>query len=206
MIYGCDTSHWNDDRTFKNLLQTDYFMFLKATEGTTYTDPKFKKRVMEALEYDNLGLGFYHFARPDNNPIAKREAENFLKAVEEFGDKCVYVLDWEGAAEAHDPGWIRKWCSFVEQKTGRKPMLYLNHSYASKVDTDLSDYPLWVAKWGDEPTGKIGLWDKYTVWQYTNTPYDKNVFHGTVEEFIAIGKSDYNEERGHYCGCCCCKR
>lgn len=205
MLYGCDLSHWNSDSSFKDLLKNkDSFMFLKATEGATYSDPTFKKRAWEALNA-GMALGFYHFARPDNNVIAKREAENFLRAVEEFGNNCVYALDWEAKAEKCDPIWILKWCSFIEQKTGRKPMVYLNHSYAIEVSRkiDLSNFPLWVAKWGEEPTGKIGCWEKYTIWQYTNTPYDKNKFDGSVEDFVRIGKIGTGDEFGHYCGCSC---
>lgn len=204
MMHGIDLSHWNSDAMFRELLDTVDFVFLKATEGVTYTDPVFKKRALEVLSA-GIPVGFYHFARPDNNVIAKREAENFLRAVEEFGDVCVYVLDWEDKAEKCDPIWITKWCSFIEQKTGRKPMVYLNYSYAKNVAIDLSDWPLWVAKWGDEPTGKIGKWDKYTIWQYTNTPYDMNKFDGTTVDFVNIGKSKGNEEFEHFCGCSCCK-
>lgn len=210
MLYGCDLSHWNSDKQFNSILaEKPDFIFFKATEGVTYTDPTFKVRVRKAIE-EEVAVGFYHYARPENNAIAKREAENFLKAVEEFGDKCVYVLDWEGTAERHDPIWIKKWCSFIEQKTGRRPMLYLNHSYAKNAAESLKEYPLWVAKWGTEPVGKIGHWERYAVWQYTNTPYDKNIFTGTMSEFETIGKVVSDEGADHHCGCCgysceCCK-
>lgn len=205
-ILGADTSHWNSDVEFENLLNSPdvEFIFLKATEGVSYTDPKLKQRAKKAIAR-NVGVGFYHFARPENNAIAKLEAENFLKAIEEFGDQCIYALDWEGAAEKCDPIWIRKWCSFIERKTNRKPMLYCNYSYARNLETDLSDIPLWIAKWGEEPEGNIGFWNKYTIWQYTNNPQDMNIFNGILKSFLTIGKLMPGDEGGHFCGCCCCK-
>lgn len=205
-MLGADTSHWNGDTQFSNLLNEKdiEFIFLKATEGVTYTDPKFNERARRAIEAGKK-VGFYHFARPENNAIAKREAENFLDAVEDFGNKCIYALDWEGSAEQCDPFWIKKWCSFIEQKTNRKPMLYCNYSYANNLKTNLSDIPLWVAKWGSEPEGNIGFWNKYTIWQYSAQPVDMNIFNGTANEFLMIGKKMTVDEQEHYCGCCCCK-
>lgn len=207
-IKGCDTSHWNSDKQFREMVVTDdaSFVFLKATEGRTYTDPTFKKRAKQVIDL-GIGVGFYHFARPENND-AEAEALNFINAVKEFGDVAVYVLDWEGTAERFSPSWIRKWCSIIERETGRTPMLYLNYSYAKNLTVDLSDYPLWVAKWGPEPEGAIGQWSMgYTVWQYTNNPYDQNYFDGSIKDFSEIGQSAVlpGGEQEHYCGCCCCK-
>lgn len=201
-ITGCDISHWNDDAMFRTLLANDTpFFFMKATEGRTYVDKKFRVRASE-VKAKGCGLGLYHYARPENN-TPEKEAEHFIKTVALYED-TVIALDWEGAAEKYPADWILDWCSKVEAELGRKPMLYLNHAYASKADKILSRFPLWCAKWGDEPTGAIGCWDKYTIWQYTNTPYDSDIFNGTIYDFEQIGKpKEIAEEIGHYCGCCC---
>lgn len=206
-IQGCDLSRWNSDTQFKNLLaENTSFFIMKATEGRTYQDAAFLKRADE-VQRAGLGLAAYHFARPDNNMLAKREAENFIKVMMKLREPCVVALDWEDKAESYSQDWILSWCDVIEKELGRKPMIYVNHAFATtKAFADISKYPLWCAKWGDEPTGKIGPWDGYTIWQYTNTPYDKDVFNGSLEQFKEIGLKKQEEEVGHYCGCCCCKK
>ena len=52
------------------------FSWVKATEGMTYTDPKFYTNIEGGISED-LIMGAYHFARPDNN-TAQQDATNFL--------------------------------------------------------------------------------------------------------------------------------
>ena len=55
------------------------FVIVKATEGKTYSDPFFFQHIENAKKLGKL-LGFYHFARPENNN-PHDEVLNFLNSV-----------------------------------------------------------------------------------------------------------------------------
>lgn len=209
IITGCDMSHWNSDEEFNKALndKNNKFFILKATEGATYFDPKYRSRAKKVIEAGKL-LGFYHYARPENNTAVK-EADNFLMRVKEFKGKCIVALDWEDrAVEKNYTTWATEWLNIVEEEMQTMPFMYVSHSYITKWNLDkimYNRYPLWVAKWGSEPEkGSMGMWNDWTIWQRNTVPYDKDIFKGTVEDFKKIYYIENNIEEGcRYCGCSC---
>lgn len=210
-IIGCDMSHWNSDEEFNKALndKNNKFFILKATEGATYYDPKYWIRAQDIMAEGKL-LGFYHYARPENN-TAEKEAENFLLRVKEFKGKCIVALDWEGiAVEKNYTTWAAGWLNIVEEEMQTMPFIYVSRSYTTKWHLDkimYNRYPLWVAKWGSEPKkGSMGMWNEWTIWQGSNKPYDTDVFRGSENDFKKLYNSYESEEPEEgcaYCGCCC---
>lgn len=200
-LLGCDMSHWNDNDEFclKGLCGTD-FVILKATEGATYFDPTYLSRAKQVLKADKL-LGFYHYARPEKN-TAKKEANNFIMRVKQFKEKCIVALDWEGNAVKKDYGnWMMEWLETVKKELNTAPFIYVSYAEINREEVQKAlsaGYPLWVAKWGAEPRCD------YTIWQFTNNPFDKNYFKGTINDFKEhYGRIENDAEGSGYCGCCC---
>lgn len=213
-IVGCDMSHWNSNEEFDKALKNPNikFFILKATEGATYFDPKYWRRAQDVITEGKL-LGFYHYARPENNS-AEKEAKNFLLRVKEFKGKCIVALDWEGkAVEKNYVKWAREWLDIVEKEMRTAPFIYVSHGFVTEWDLDkimYNRYPLWDAKWGAEPTKEnTGMWNGWSMWQINNKPYDTDVFKGTEEDFknlynwYAQEEPDTDKEGCGYCGCCC---
>lgn len=181
---GIDISHHNFKIiTTKDIKKHD-FVIMKATEGKNFTDPRMRYYYSIIHGKNNFKpdcyaqYGFYHFASPENNtPIS--EAKNFLNEVKAHSGYALFALDWEGNALKHSPSWALKWCDYVYEKTGTKPIVYIQSSELKKEKYDklFKKYGIWVAHWGVKEPKTYGK--KYTIWQKgILNGIDYNVFNG----------------------------
>src|SRR5215210_6885099 len=96
------------------------FALLKATEGRTFDDDRFKANRRDA-KAAGLVVGAYHFARPDNNSPAA-EAAHFLRVCQVQPGELRPALDWE-----HDPPtapWALQFLRAIEAAIGAPPIFY----------------------------------------------------------------------------------
>jgi hypothetical protein len=178
---GIDISEWQD---VSPSAYKDYdFVVIRATEGKTYDDVNMKEHAQNALGNNQL-IGFYHYARPENNS-AEDEAEHFVNVVRPYIGKAVLALDYEGTALNYGAEWALKWLDAVYRKTGVKPLIYLQGSQVENYQAVMEkDYGLWVAHWGvDSPS--IAPWGFYAMWQYRGYPLDLDIFNGDAETWKA---------------------
>lgn len=201
-IHGIDVSSWQGRVDWPAVRASGrLFAFAKATEGATFVDRTF---AYNRLEMAGAGLalrGFYHFARPDRNSAAA-EASHFLRTVGPLSPGEVAVLDLEVAPGPGVGDWAAEWMALVAQATGRMPILYSYQSYLYSIPTSrLTQYPLWVAAWGnDDGTVPATLprsdrWSTWTFWQYTSKAavpgvggrVDDSVFAGTPAQLATYG-------------------
>lgn len=174
------------------------FVFVKATEGQTYTDPNFVANVKGALSAGLL-VGTYHFLRATSAAAAKAEAVHYAKSLEEIGGAKALqlppVMDYENNPEGISKAQInivaKAFLLELERLTGIKPIIYTGNSFASNFDTGLSDYDLWIARYSntrvpdDQPA-----WKTWTIWQYSDSGkvpgiagnVDLNEFNGTLAD------------------------
>lgn len=202
-LHGIDISNHQRGLDLSKI-KTD-FVIVKATEGTTLVMDTCDGFYQQAK---SLGIprGVYHFARPEYNS-AEAEAEYFLKHTEGYRNDAIMVLDYESPG-CVDPNWALRWLNYVYEKTGVRPMIYMNDSTArgqNWTNVIAADYGLWVAKYrdydadynydmsnaGTSPTG--GKWPFYAMWQWTSVGrldgysgnLDCNIFYGTVDTWNA---------------------
>lgn len=183
MLKGCDISHYN------KVNKMDYkkyeFYIIKATEGKTYVDKTWRNHLSHVLLYDKL-YGFYHYARPENNtPI--EEAKNFVNQVGKHAGECIYALDWEQKALQFPVQWALEWLNEVYKQTGVRPLIYCSSHYCRKLTPILkANYGLWVAQWNKYiKKPYTGVYPFFTIWQYTDTPLDLDLFNGNVDQWKA---------------------
>ncbi|RZS91005.1 GH25 family lysozyme M1 (1,4-beta-N-acetylmuramidase) [Motilibacter rhizosphaerae] len=178
------------------------FAFVKASEGSTYTNPYF------AADWAALGAnatirGAYHFARPNAVPgSAVAQAQHFVAVAgtsTDAGDLAP-VLDLEvtgGLAPADLTAWAQTWLATVAALTGRTPIIY-TYPYFWKTamagSAAFTAYPLWIASYSSKQPGQIGGWPTWTFWQYTDagtvagvpTKVDVSTFNGTQDQLRAM--------------------
>jgi probable HAF family extracellular repeat protein len=194
-VLGIDVSHYQNDQgpigwtAVKNAGKS--FALVQATQGKTYQDASMDSNAAGA---DGAGLcvGVYHLARPDNNPSATDEAENFLSWAGDFiGDGYLPpALDLEPKYlplnKAALSQWVRTWLHYVEQETGVKPMIYTVHDVVQKyLESDLAAYPLWITTYPNYPNadaGNIGSWSTWTFQQYRTEPKTQDTDPDTTTE------------------------
>ena len=215
-LIGADISHHNGKNAVETVLNkqkgTDFIM-VKATEGKTYVDPMFDKNASDVIN-NGLLLGIYHYARPENNSPSA-EAANFLAQFRKFLGIAIPVLDWEDVALNYSEDWALEWCDCVYESTGVRPMIYVQHSAIKSVGILAEhNYGLWVARWRDtnDGVGTVAPWSTWAMWQYTNSPFDKNLFNGSKAQFQkycqvnkTVRPDDEVKDGGHTCGCSCCE-
>lgn len=184
-LYGVDISNFQPVSGSK--YAGSAFVIVKATEGVNFNDKKFRQHMQNASANGQL-LGAYHYARPEYN-TAIREAEHFLTVFEPWIGKAVPCLDWEQKALQHSPAWALTWLRYVAEKTGSKPLFYVQQSQARLAKyKPIADagFPLWLAQYSKKPGPTV--WPKLTMWQYTSNPLDKDVFYGDAFDWYDLIK------------------
>lgn len=204
-LIGIDVSHHNGNIDWSKVVADVKYVFIKASEGVGYKDPKLSTNVTGA-ENVKIPKGFYHYARPETGNSAKAEAQSFVDSVEGFKAELPHVLDLEGDAarlgkEALTK-WAVEWLDEVQKLTGHKVMLYTGASFAKTYcGSTLGKYPLWVAHYGGTDTPLANsTWSKWAVFQYTETGKISGI-NGYVDinvmeaDFMSEKKTDYE---GHW--------
>lgn len=186
--------HVKGDIDWSTVSAINDFTFVKATEGTSYINPKNDSDVSSAL---NLGMkvGEYHYAKPDSND-AKSEAEFFLDNLSD-DTELPPVLDIEESSLEPSAlvDWISEWVSTVEDATGKKVMIYTYPAFwrtqAGNTTKFADTNPLWIADYNGKSAPSYPLpggWSDWAFWQYTGQgtadgitdDVDLNVFNGSI--------------------------
>ena len=211
---GPDLSMWNVGIDWDKAAEHSDFVFLKASEGRSWEDPTLVERVdlaRQAAQREGLIVGYYHFARPDNNP-PRTEARHFVKTVREAGgylgpqrrgllrrDEMPGVLDYEVYHPTKkDEHWISEWVDEYEKITGHQPIIYGGHVLRERTTTNFGGCPLWLAAYVPELSPALlpeGWWKAGpTFWQYTDgkVPADP----AGPAECPGVGPCDMNFYRG----------
>ncbi len=177
---GIDISAWQGDENIDLSKVPFDFCIVKATEGTDYKNRYFAAHCDKVLSRKKL-LGVYHYA---NGGDPQKEADYFLAYCKKYIGKAVLVLDWEAKNNplfgVKDLEWCLQWCSYVQKKTGIKPLIYVQKSAMDAVKK--AGYGLWVAQYPDyEQTG------------YQEHPWNEGAYNCLLRQYTSVGKlSGYN--------------
>ncbi len=165
-----DLSHNNGSVDFAKIKAAGVLGVIhKATQGISYTDPKYLSRKQQALDV-GLMWGAYHFGTGDDG---QQQAQYFLKAVNP-GPKDLLVLDFEEntSGKSLTLADAEKFVTYINQITGTWPGLYSGVSYLTSIlgsvkNPTLANCWLWLARYGKEPVAPI-TWANWMLWQYTD--------------------------------------
>jgi GH25 family lysozyme M1 (1,4-beta-N-acetylmuramidase) len=169
------------------------FVWVKATEGTGYRNPYFAQQYNGSY---NQGFirGAYHFALPDRSSGATQA--NFFSnnggGWSGDGKTLPGALDMEynpygstcyGLSKAAMTNWIRDFSNTYKARWNKWPAIYTSTSWWNQcVGSDFSSTnPLWVARYASAPGTLPYNWGVWTVWQYSSSPIDQNVFNGSYD-------------------------
>ncbi|MGE6379889.1 GH25 family lysozyme [Peribacillus muralis] len=168
-IKGIDVSHWNGvinwDKVAKDGVK---FVFIKATEGTSYSKLSyFKDNAPKALEA-GLKVGAYHYAKFATVAEAKAEAAYFLGSIRSFGLNYPAVLDLEENKKGANKKTLTDAAIvFLEaiENAGHTPMLYTFKSFLEQQldEPRLKKYALWIARYNST------LGRSADIWQHSET-------------------------------------
>jgi len=199
-VRGMDVSHWQGSIDWPAVrAQGGRFVYIKATEGKSFTDPKFSSNSSGSAA-SGLFHGAYHFALPDRS-TGKTQADYLIDhggGWSADGRTLPPMLDIEynpydrnaacyGLSPREMVTWVTAFSNEVRARTSRYPTIYTTTNWWT-ICTDNSPRfgptnPLFIARWSTT----VGLlpagWATYTLWQHANAgpfPGDQDWFHGTV--------------------------
>jgi GH25 family lysozyme M1 (1,4-beta-N-acetylmuramidase) len=176
------------------------FVWTKATEGTTYTNPYFAQQYNGSY---NVGMirGAYHFATPNTSSGAD-QANYFVNHGGGWsgdGKTLPGALDMEynpygatcyGLSQSSMGAWVRAFHDTYYSRTGRWPVIYTSQSWwnqcVGSTQNFSSTVPLWTARYASSAGALPINWGYYTVWQYTSSPLDLDVFNGATDRLQAL--------------------
>jgi lysozyme len=185
------------------------FWITKATDankttGYQFEDSEFQNYCEDAFAFDKLLMGCYHWLQYSVDPSVA--ADFYLERYNRFDFDFPPVLDFEEPSVTNysDYAWrAQVWCKRVEEKTGRKPIIYTAKWFTSRFKTAqllwMAEYPLWVAdySWYSNNVTKkpyympSNIWDDWKIWQFSA--------NGRGNEFGVQAKSiDLNYFQGDY--------
>lgn len=161
---GIDISAYQGNVDFNQVKASGVeVVYIKATEGVTYTDPPVKS-YYEGAKAAGLKVGFYHFLRA-NYPIA--EAQHFLDVIKDLPADCKYAIDVEvalGQTAQQIQNNVRQFAAYLKQQ-GKDVVIYTYSSFF-KDYLNITDIPLWIAEYG---VNKPNVSVPYIGFQYSET-------------------------------------
>lgn len=183
MMNGIDISNWQAGIDLSKVPAD--FVICKATGGTGFVSPDFKRQIEQALALGKCA-GAYHFALDGyKNTTPEAEAKHFLNTVKPYVGKIALVLDWEADAVKLGAAWAKRWLDYVYEQTGIRALIYMSQGVAaSAVWAEVAkNHALWMAQyanynrqngynanpWGAKTCGKWG--SNITIRQYTSQGY-----------------------------------
>ena len=183
-----DLSHW---QALVNFVQAKaggiVAVILKATQGTSFVDPTFASRAVEASDAGLL-LGGYHFF-DNSDPTA--QAGYFLATVARTGMQMLMALDFEPSATSQTiENNAAVFVSTVKMGTGSWPVLYTGRWAVAPAQPGFRECPLWLAEYGASPICPPG-WAEWKLWQHT----DGQVGSG-VAPIPGVGRCDRDRFAG----------
>lgn len=198
-VRGVDVSSYQGKIDWEMLASQDVsFAFIKATEGSSYSDSAFEANWAAAREA-GVTAGAYHFFSYDSP--GETQADHFIRLVPDLPGTLPPVVDVEfyGGNEKNPPARekahaiLKPLLAKLEAHYGRKPILYATgKAYALYLKDDFAEYPIWIRDILFSP--KLPDGRDWTFWQYSHRGrlkgfdggerfIDLNVFRGTREEF-----------------------
>lgn len=187
MLKGCDISAYQRNNYQTIINNNNAFCIIKATEGVSYKNPYMDVMADYAQKHGKL-IGFYHYARPENN-TAEAEATEFAEAVKKYIGRAVLVLDYEGTAHRYGAKWAADFVKAVKKKTGVLPIFYTSASYLPLYSRVASTGAgVWVAAYGRKKRPAVWPWKVCALWQYSASGYDHDYFYGDAKAWAAYAK------------------
>jgi len=195
-IWGIDVSHHQGKIDWSAIKKQDFqFAYIKATEGGTFRDSRFRAN-WEGARRAGLKVGAYHFftlCRPVQDQIA-----NFTSVVPVESDALPPALDLEfggncGARPAPETllADISAFSAALREKYGADPVFYVTDEFYDAYLRDrLKSSNFWIRSIFGRP--KIPGEKTWKIWQFANRgrvqgiayPVDLNVLNGSLKNFF----------------------
>ena len=194
---GIDVSHHQgkiDWKTVSESYQNIEFVYIKGTEGATYTDPQCLFNAREAKK-NGLKIGIYHYFRMTSSP--ESQFANYKKMMSIANPDLIPMVDIEtgdGYPISEVKKNINRFLMLIEKEYGQKPIIYgTNRSYNELCAPEFNNLLLYIGRYGENKPIINGP-SHYNIWQYSDKAVIKGIekpadvcrFHpdNSIEDFL----------------------
>lgn len=189
-VAGIDISAHNGEIDFDKVAADSIdFVYIKASEGKTFTDRLFSDNLTRARRA-GLKAGPYHFFR--FNVSGSDQARHFMAAVGDLPTDLPWAIDvehWKNDDDYDRSDVIRQLRGMINvlRAAGKRVIIYTNkNGYGHFIDGNFTDVPLWLCSKQSNPPAKA-----WTFWQYSHTGrvdgiqghVDRNVFNADTAQW-----------------------
>lgn len=189
-VRGIDISSHNGNVDMKKVAGDGFrFVFIKATEGESFVDKKFRTNFENARKA-GLKIGAYHFFRFERDGV--NQAINLLKTLGARKPDLGIVVDVEQAGnnpEIPTDSVTSRLTQMVDYLNlmGHRVMFYTNKDgYFKYIADTFPGSPLWICSFSSNPINA-----EWTFWQFNHRgkvngvkgDVDLNTFCGSEEEW-----------------------
>ena len=165
---GIDVSKHQGDINWEELKKNPKvkFVYIKATEGSDYIDPRYKQNIKDARHH-GFKVGSYHFLT--NKSSATSQFINFAKTANRDEQDLIPIIDVEvckqwSSQQLRDS--LKVFADLLEDYYGCKPMIYTSEKFFTKnLGRAFADYPLFIAKYN---TAQPNVGYKWILWQFSD--------------------------------------
>jgi len=166
---GIDVSHHQGPIDWPRVARAGIrFAYLKASEGTGFTDPRFAAHRAAAVRAGVTAAGYHYFQLCGDGTA---QAEHFLAVLgDEQQPELPPAVDLELAGSCATPppagallAEIREFLATVDDRLDTTTVVYLYPEFEDRFGfaDDLADHPQWVRRLGGRPPER-----DWAVWQY----------------------------------------
>jgi lysozyme len=174
------------------------FAFARISDGTANPDNQFTSN-WKGMKAAGVIRGAYQYWRASVDPTAQADlvASSLQSAGGLLAGDLPVVMDIEtadGQSASTIEANMKTWLAAVEQKTGKKPLIYTSMGTYPISATTYDTYTLWVANYGATcPSMPVG-WTQWAFWQNSDSGsvsgisggVDTDVFNGTLAQLQTL--------------------
>ncbi|MBQ9027318.1 MAG: glycoside hydrolase family 25 [Lachnospiraceae bacterium] len=173
-VIGVDISEYQADVDMQKLAsQGISFVYMKATEGSSFEDSRFVQNWENAAAC-GIPAGAYHFFSFDSP--GRMQAENFINRIGDLDGRLIPAVDVEFYADKRenqpDPAEVtaqlRDFLNALEAAYHVKPMIYCPREiYEKYIMGYFDEYPRWIRSVYYPASFEAGV--SWVIWQYCDT-------------------------------------
>ena len=158
------------------------FVYIKATEGSNYVDPRYKENIKNARKH-GFKVGSYHYFTDLSS--ARMQFQNFIQNANRDEQDLLPVIDVEKRSkwtpqQLRDS--VKVFADLIEDYYGCKPLIYTFETFFNKnLGKAFEKYPIFIAKYpkGQEQPNINGV--KWVLWQFSECGRFKGVKDNLVD-------------------------
>ncbi len=167
---------WGQLKSFSKIK----YVYIKATEGSDYVDPRYKENIHNARKH-GFKVGSYHFLSTKSS--ATTQFHNFVRTANREEQDLIPIIDIEvtgrwTSQQLRDS--VKVFADLLEDYYGCKPMIYTSEKFFTKhLGRAFSEYPLFIAKYN---TTQPNIGYRWLLWQFSDCGVFKPAVKGNNGE------------------------